>query len=409
MPSGFSLRHPGLVRALGAAFLVSAVLVGCSGSDKPAAGGPGAMGPLPVTVLEMQPQSIPSSVEVMAQTEGARETEVRARVGGILVKRLYQEGDTVKSGQPLFQIDRSSYEIALADAKAKAEQTAREAARLKPLAAAKAVSQKEYDDAVSANAIAQATLRQAELNLSWTTVTAPVAGTTGRAAKSEGNLIATSDNLLTSIYQLNPMWVRFSLAESDVAKLPEGRLTPSAVTGVELILPDGSVYPTPGKLNFMASTIDTTLGTQQLRAEFPNADGRLLPGQFVRARLLTGQRDGVFLVPQVAVLQTDKGTLVMVADADNKVAPRPVKAGEWRGKDWVILGGLKAGDKVIVDNLMKLRPSMPVSPHAPGVPPGAPAGAKPQADGAAKPDAAKPEAAKPEAAPADKPAAEQKG
>lgn len=414
MPSGFSLRHPGLVRALGAAFLVSAVLAGCSGSDKQAAGGPGGMGPLPVTVLDVQPQSIPSSVEVMAQTEGARETEVRARVGGILVKRLYQEGETVKAGQPLFQIDRSSYEIALAEAKAKAEQTAREAVRLKPLAAAKAISQKDYDDAVSANAIAQATLRQAELNLSWTTVTAPVAGTTGRAAKSEGNLIATSDSLLTSIYQLNPMWVRFSLAESDIAKLPEGRLTPAAVTGVELILPDGSVYPMPGKLNFLASNIDTTLGTQQLRAEFPNADGHLLPGQFVRARLLTGQRDGVFLVPQVAVLQTDKGTMVMVADADNKVAPRPVQAGEWRGKDWVILGGLKAGDKVIVDNLMKLRPAMPVSPHAPGVPPGAPGGAKPQADGAAKPEAAKPEAAKPDAgkpgaAPADKPAAEQKG
>ena len=404
MPSGFSPRYPGLIRALGAACLVSAVLVGCSGSDKQGAGGPGAMGPMPVTVLDVQPQSIPSSIEIMAQTEGARETEVRARVGGILVKRLYQEGETVKAGQPLFQIDRSSYEIALADAKAKAEQTAREAARLKPLAAAKAVSQKEYDDAVSANAVAQATLRQAELNLSWTTVTAPVSGTTGRAVRSEGNLISTSDNLLTSIYQLNPMWVRFSLAESDIAKLPEGRLTPSAVTGVELILPDGSVYPVPGKLNFLASNIDTTLGTQQLRAEFPNPDGRLLPGQFVRARLLTGQRDGVFLVPQVAVLQTDKGNLVMVTDAENKVAPRPVQLGEWRGKDWVILGGLKAGDKVIVDNLIKLRPGMPVAPHAPGVPPGAPAGAKAPA---AAPE--KPAEAKPAEAPAEKPAAEQKG
>ena len=130
-------------------------------------------GPLPVTVLEVQPQRVPSSIEIMAQTEGARETEVRARVGGILVKRLYQEGETVKAGQPLFQIDRSTYEIALADAKAKAEQSAREMNRLKGLIEAKAISQKDYDDAVSANAIAQTALRQAELNLSWTTVTAP--------------------------------------------------------------------------------------------------------------------------------------------------------------------------------------------------------------------------------------------
>lgn len=381
MNFGSTPRRPSLLFVLGTAALVSALFAGCSGSDKPAGPPGGGMGPLPVTVLDMQPQRIPSSVEVVAQTEGARETEVRARVGGILVKRLYQEGEAVKAGQVLFQIDRSSYEIALADAKAKAEQAAREMARLKGLIAAKAVSQKEYDDAVSANAIAQAALRQAQLNLSWTTVTAPVSGTTGRAVKSEGSLIAVNDvSPLTSIYQLNPIWVRFSLAESDIAKLPEGRLTPNSVTGIELVLPDGSVYPQPGRLNFLASNIDPTLGTQQLRAEFDNTDGRLLPGQFVRARLLTGVRDGVFLVPQVAVMQTDQGRLVMVADAENKVTPRPVQTAEWRGKDWVILGGLRAGDKVIVDNLIKLRPGMAVAPHPPGSPPGAPVAAKPDGE-----------------------------
>ncbi|MBS1190864.1 MAG: efflux transporter periplasmic adaptor subunit [Rhodocyclaceae bacterium] len=373
MRSGFPSKRSALFLALGASALVSALLAGCSGGEKAAAAP--APGPLPVTAIDMQPQRVPSSIEVVAQTEGARETEVRARVSGILMKRLYQEGQAVQAGQPLFKIDPSSYEIALAEAKAKAEQTAREAARLKGLAEAKAISQKEYDDAASAAAIAQAVLRQAELNLSWTTVTAPVSGTTGRAVKSEGNLIsAGADSLLTSIYQLNPVWVRFSLADSDVAKLPGGRLTAKSITGVELILPDGSVYPKPGRLNFMASNIDPTLGTQQLRAEFDNVDGRLLPGQFVRARILTGEREGVFLVPQTAVVQSDQARLVMVADSENKVAPRPVQAGEWRGKDWVILGGLKPGDKVIVDNLMKLRPGMPVAPHAPGVPPaGAPA------------------------------------
>lgn len=357
-----------------AALIGGLLLAACSDKNAPAAP---AMGPMPVTVLDMQPQSVPTSIEVMAQTEGARETEVRARVGGILVKRLYQEGDVVKSGQPLFQIDRAPYEIALAEAKARAEQTAREKQRLKGLADAKAISQKDYDDAASADAMAQAALRQAELNLSWTTVTAPVAGTSGRAVRSEGNLVSTgSDSLLTSIYQTNPMWVSFSLGESDLAKLPGGRVTENLVSGVELVMANGQVYEQKGKLNFVASNIDTTLGTQALRAEFANPDGQLLPGQFVRIRLLTGQRDGVFLVPQAAVLQTEQGTLVMTADGESKVAPRPVKTGEWHGKDWVILGGLQAGDKVIVDNLMKLRPGVPVAPHPPGAPgaPGAPGG-----------------------------------
>lgn len=382
MNSGTLLRRTTLSTLVGAAVLGTALLAGCS-DNKPAGGPP--MGPMPVTVLDMQPQKVPTSVEVMAQTEGARETEVRARVSGILVKRLYQEGETVKAGQPLFQIDRSSYEIALAEAKAKAEQTSRELNRLKSLIEAKAISQKEYDDATSANAIAQAVLRQAELNLSWTTVSAPVSGTTGRAAKSEGNLItAGADSLLTSIYQSNPIWVRFSLGDSDLAKLSGGRVTNKNITGIELILADGTVYPKTGKLNFLASNIDTTLGTQALRAEFDNHDNRLLPGQFVRIRLLTGERDGVFLVPQSAVVQTEQGAIVMLAGEGDKVAPRPVQAGEWHGKDWVILGGLKAGDKVIVDNLMKLRPGAPVAPHAPGEKPGAPAPAKDAAAAPAK-------------------------
>ena len=349
--------------------VIASTLSACSDS-KPA--GPPPMGPLPVTVLEVQPQKIPTSIEIMAQTEGARETEVRARVGGILIKRLYQEGEAVKAGQALFQIDRSSYEIALSEAQAKAEQASREMKRLKSLIESKAISQKEYDDAASNNAIAQASLRQAELNLAWTTITAPVAGTTGRAAKSEGNLVTVgSDSLLTSIYQLNPMWVRFSLGESDLAKFPGGRVSAKDVTGVQLIMANGTVYDKPGKLNFLASNIDTTLGTQALRAEFTNPENQLLPGQFVRIRLLTGERDGVFLVPQSAVIQSEQGALVMLAGEGDKVTPRPIQAGEWLGKDWVVLGGLKAGDKVIIDNLMKLRPGAPVAPHPPVIP-GAP-------------------------------------
>lgn len=390
-----------LLRLLPLVLSSALALAACSGSEAPQ--GP-AMGPLPVTVMEMQPQRVPNAVEIMAQTEGAKETEVRARVGGILMKQLYQEGQSVKAGQPLFQIDRASYEIAHAEAKARADQTERELARLKKLLEVQGVSRKEYDDGVSANDVAQAALRQAQLNLSWTTVTAPVDGVTGRAEKSVGNLITTgTDSLLTTVYQNDPMWVRFSLAESEAAKLPGGRLTPNTVTGVELVLADGSIYPHQGKLNFLASSIDTTLGTQQLRAEFSNKEGQLLPGQFVRVRLLAGDQDGVYLVPQSAVLQTEKGSLVMVADTENKVAPRPIKTGEWLGKDWVVLGGLNPGDKVIIDNLMKLKPGAPVAPHAPGAAPGAPGAAPagaPAGAPAAAPAAKEAAPAKSEAAPA---------
>lgn len=347
-----------------APFLLSAfIIIGCS---KPPADNKEAGKPLPVTVMAAQPQNLPIVLELVAQTEGAKETEVRAQVGGILVKRLYEEGALVKAGQPLFQIDRAPYENALADAKAKAEQTAREAARLKGLIAHQAVSQKEYDDAMSADAMAQASLRQAQLNLSWTTVTAPVNGVSGRANKSEGNLISVGDAVpLTSVYQSNPMWVRFGLAESDIAKLPGNVFNPAIVRRIELVLPTGQIYPKPGKLNFVASNIDTTLGTLQVRAEFDNAQGQLLPGQFVRARLAIGERPGVFLVPQSAIVQTDKGRLVMVVGADSKVMPKPIETAEWQGKNWVVTKGLQAGDQIIVDNLIKIKPGIPVAPHGP--------------------------------------------
>ena len=378
------------------------LLAACSGKEQPPAGPPGgAMPPLPVTALEMQPTRVETSVEAVAQTEGAREVEVRARVGGILEKRVFDEGSPVKAGQALYQIDRAPLETAvaqaraqLAEAKARVEQTQREAARLKGLLAQQAISQREYDTASSDNSVAvatvqaaQAALRQAELNLSYATVTAPVGGVTGRSVASEGTLLATGGGtLLTTVVQVNPMWVRFSVSENELgAATPDGRFKPQSVRGVELILPDGSIYPVRGKLNFAASQIDPKLGTQQLRGEFANPDGRLLPGQFVRARLITGERDGVFKVPQGAVMQTDMGPVVMLAGSENKVEPRPVKTAQWSGKDWIITGGLKAGDKVIIDNLIKLRPGASVAPHAPGQGPGQGpgAGAKPGAPAAA--------------------------
>lgn len=358
--------------------VASLALVGCGKKTDAAAGQQ--MQAMPVSVVEVQPTSVPISVESVAQTEGAKEVEVRPRVGGIILKKLFEEGEPVKTGQAMFLIDPVPFQIALSQAKAqlaqqkaRVEQTRREADRLKGLLATQSISQRDYDNATSDNAVAIATVqqgeamvREAELNLSYTTVTAPASGVAGRFQFSEGALVAANTSLLTTVVQISPIWVRFSLSDSEVASLG-GRLTEQSVKKVTLVLPDGTEYKQQGKLNFAASQIDPALGTQQLRATFENSDHKLLPGQFVRARITTGTRDGVFLVPQTSVLTGDQGKFVFVAETgkDGKATAtvHPIKEGGWQGTDWVILSGLKAGDKVITDNLIKVRPGAPVAPH----------------------------------------------
>lgn len=365
-------------------------LVACGKNEQ--AGPPAGMA-MPVSIVELKPVTVPISAEAVAQTEGAREVEIRPRVGGILLKRLYEEGTPVKAGQAMFLIDPVPYQIALSQARAqlaqqraRIEQTKREEARLQGLLATQSISQREYDNAVSDNAVAEAAMlqaeanvREAELNLSYTTVTAPVSGVSGRFQFSEGALVSANSSLLTTIVQLSPIWVRFSFSDNELAQLG-GRLSEKNVQQVTLLLPDGHTYEEKGKLNFAASQIDPTLGTQQLRATFENKDQQLVPGQFVRARVTTGKRDGVFLVPQVAVQNSDLGKFVYVVNEKNEATVRPVVVGDWQGKDWIILDGLKAGEKVIVDNLIKIRPGATVNPHPAGQPPQAPA----------KPSAAKP-------------------
>ena len=325
----------------------------------------GPQGPLPVSVIEAKSTNLPNVLEVTAQAEGAKETEVRARVNGILLKRLYEEGSSVEAGQPLFQIDPQPFKITLEEAQARAKQTAREAARLKLLYSKQAVSRKEFDDATSVNEIAQATLKTAQLNLDWTTVRAPVSGITGRSLRSEGNLISSTGDagLLTSIYQINPIWVRFGLSSSDTAQLPGGRLDPKQETGVELLLPNGQVYDQKGKLNFQSTFIDPKLGTQQMRAEFPNPKSEILPGQFLRIRVTTGMQENVFLVPQASVIQSERGFMVWTVGPENKVVPTPIKVGKWLGKNWIVLSGLKPGDRVITDQIIKIRPGTVVKPN----------------------------------------------
>lgn len=368
-----------------------ALVVGCSKSgpdaaaQAPAAQGGAAPPPVPVHEIQLSAQTVPIAFEAVGQTEGSKQVEVRARVSGILQQRLYTEGTPVKAGAPLFQIDRAPFELARAQARAalsqeqaRAAQARREAERLKPLADERAISRKDYDDSVSAMQMTQASLEQArakvqeaELNLSYTHVVAPVSGITGRAERSEGSLVTTDANgsLLTTINQVNPIWVRFSLSESDLAQLPAGRVGRAATSDVQLILSDGSRYPAKGRINFTATQIDPKLGTQQLRAEFDNPGERLLPGQFVRVRIIGGQQENVYLVPQSAVMQTEKGKFVFVDDG-GKAALRPVQTGEWSGSDWIVRSGLNAGDRVIVDNLLKIRPGAAVS-MAPATPPAA--------------------------------------
>ena len=356
--------------------ILSLFVLGC---DKQDTGDKPEMPAMPVSVLIVQPATVPISTEAVAQTEGAKEVEIRPRVGGILLKKLFEEGAEIIAGQPMFQIDPVPFELAasqaraqLANKKARLTQTQREAERLKSLVATKSISQREYDNASSDESIANASLqesnavlREAELNLSYAKVIAPVSGIAGRFLLSEGALVNANTSLLTTIIQTSPIWVRFSLSDYELKQLG-GRLANDIIENIAVILPDGSVYPESGELNFSASNIDPALGTLQLRAEFKNADKKLIPGQFVRVKVTTGQKEGVFLVPQTAVMTGEQGKFLFVAEKDKdgnvRANVRAVEVGNWQGQDWVVLSGLSAGDQVIIDHLIKLRPGAAVLP-----------------------------------------------
>jgi membrane fusion protein (multidrug efflux system) len=331
---------------------------------------------MPVTAIEVQPQPVPVTVEAVGQTEGSREVEIRARVSGVLQRQFHREGEVVRAGAPLFQIDPAPFEIALEQARAalatetaNLEQARRESARLAPLADQRAISRKEADDARSASsriealhAVAQARVREAELNLSYTRVNAPIGGLVGRTERSIGSLVnPTTDSLLTRMAVTDPIWVRFAFSESEWQRMRQQAGSPT----VTLILPDGSAYPVEGRLNFAGTSVDPRVGTVPMRAEFANPKRALLPGQFVRARVVLGERPA-FVVPQAAVQTSERGRFVWVVGPQGTAQPRPVQAGAWRGGGWAIHDGLAAGDRVIVDNLLKLRPGAPVNASAPG-------------------------------------------
>ena len=378
---------------LGMLGALSMLLAACGKADDAAKAPPP---PVAVTVLTVAPKPVPLIVEAVGRTEGSREVEVRARVTGFVQKQLYAEGEPVRAGVPLYRIERAPFESALAQARAtlsqdraKLEQAQRENARLQPLVAKKAISQREADDsatglkqAEAAVQSSEARVRDAELNLSYTDVAAPIAGVTGRSQRSEGSLVnaGAENSLLTTLTQTDPIWVRFSLSESEHAALRAGS---AGVAGggntkagkraeVRIIMAEDKEYAARGRLNFAGSTVDGKLGTVQLRAEFANPELVLLPGQFVRTQVIIGLRDAI-TVPQSAVGQNDQGRFVWVVDAENKAQRRKVETGSWIGRDWIINSGLSAGDRVVIDNLIKMRPGTPLAldttaPAAPAAP-----------------------------------------
>lgn len=376
-------RSPWPSAAVAAALIL---LLGACGKKEAEAGksGPASPAPMPVTAIRVASQKVPVSIEAVGQAEGSREVEIRARVSGILEKRLYEEGAPVKAGQVLFVIDPAPYELAVQQARAallqervRRELAENEARRLEPLAKDHAIPQREVDQAIAtakqataAIAGAEARVKEAELNLSYTKLTAPIGGITGRALRSEGSLVnATGDaGLLTTITQVNPIWVRFSLAEGDFERVRGNERR----ARVQLLAPDGAIVADDGHLNFTASSIDPRMGTVPLRAEFANPGQKWLPGQFVKVRILASEQSAM-LVPQVAISQTEQSRMVMTVGPDGKVLPKPVRTASWIGTDAVVTGGLNEGDMVIVDNLVKLRPGTPVQPRAPGDAAAAPA------------------------------------
>ncbi len=369
----FARRRSPLSFSLACLAASVALLAACGkGDDSKAAANP-AQQAMPVTVIRVTSRPVPISQEAVGQAEGSREVEIRARVNGILERRLYQEGAPVAAGAALFVIDPAPYELAVQQAQAalvqervRRELAQTEAQRLEPLVQEKAISQREVDQALAtakqataAIAAAEAKLKEAQLNLSYTRLTAPIAGITGRALRSEGSLITANaeSSLLTTLTQVDPIWVRFSLAEGDFNRIRGA----GAKARVQLVAEDGSITIDNGRLNFAATAVDARTGAVQLRAEFPNHASRWLPGQFLKVRVLAGEQIAM-LVPQGAISQGEQSRVVMTVGAENKVVPKPVQASTWIGGDIVITKGLAEGDLVIVDNLVKLRPGATVQP-----------------------------------------------
>lgn len=390
------------IGTLAAGLLAALLVAGCGQGGSADGKGNGAAPPAPpppeVGVVTATPGNVGLVTELPGRLEASRVAQVRARVAGIVQQRLFREGSDVKAGQPLFRIDPAPYAAAhqsaqasLARAEANLAQATALVERYKPLLEAQMVSKLAFDNAVAAQrqaeadvAVGRAGVQTARINLDYASVTAPIAGRIGRALVTEGALVGQGEATpLAVVQQIHPMLVNFTQSAAEVMNLRRaleaGRLQRAPgneAVSVRLVLEDGSVYPREGRLLFSDLSVDPTTGQITLRAEVPNPAGVLLPGLYVRVRLVQAQATDAIVLPQQAVTRSGQGDSVMVVGADGKVSPRTVKLGNAQGGGWVVLDGLKAGEQVMVDGFQKLRPGAPVKP-VPWQPPGARAQASP--------------------------------
>ena len=347
------------------------MLAGCGRQSAGPGGYPGAAGPPPeVGIVTMKPQSLPMTVELPGRIDPVQIAQVRARVDGIVLRQEFIQGSDVKAGQVLYQIDPAPYKATLDSAKANLMQAQQLVERYRPLVGINAVSKQNYDAAVAAAAQAKAAQEIAAINLGYCTVTAPISGRIGAALVTQGALVSqAAATEMAVIQQMDPIYFDFTESSTEYLKLRQemeaGQLKSlePGTAKVTLILPDGTTYPHPGKLLFSDVTVDPTSGMITLRSEFPNPNELLLPGMFAMGRLEQAVSPETLLVPQPAVIIGPGGAAsVMLLTATNSVVPQPIQIGSAVGSDWEVKSGLKAGDRVIVDGLQKVRPGMTVKP-----------------------------------------------
>lgn len=393
-----------------AAGTLAVLLAACGKTDGKAAAGAPQMPPVEVGVVTATPGDVGLVTELPGRVEASRVAQVRARAAGILQQRLFKEGSDVKAGQPLFRIDPAPYAAAaesarasLAKAQANLAQASAQVERYRPLVSANAISKQDFVNAEAAEkqaqadaAAAKAAVRTADINLGYASVTSPIAGRIGRALVTEGALVGQGEaTALAVVQQIDPVYVNFTQSASDVFQLRRAmesgqfkRAGNTEAASVKLVLGDGTEYAQSGKLLFTDLSVDATTGQVTLRAEVPNPKGELLPGLYLRVRIEQAQASNAITLPQQAVTRTQQGDTVSVVGDDGKVSSRTIKVSTAQNNRWVVLDGLKAGEKVMVDGFQKLQmlpPGTPVKPVPWQAPGAAPAPAASAAASAAKP------------------------
>ena len=377
--------------------LTCALLLTACGKEQ---SGPGQMPPPPVGVVSVAPTSVPIEVELSGRLEPIRTAQVRARVTGVVQKRLFAEGAVVQAGQSLYRIDPAPYQAVLESAQAtqaKAEAALAQAQstleRNRTLAESKMISALAWDNVQSSHraaqadvAAAKAAVQQARLNVEYASVLAPIGGRIGRSLVTEGALVSQQEaTQLTTIQQTDTLIANFTQSASEAMRIQRaiasGNLKGSTSAQVKVLLDDGRVYGLPGRLMFADIAVDAGTGQVTLRAEVPNPKGELLPGLFIKVRLQVARSEEAMLLPQQAVTRGTSEDTVLVVDTDGQVSKRAVQLGgqlgdtlQANGPQWIITGGLKAGEQVVVDGFQKIRPKAPVKP-VPWSPVSAPAAA----------------------------------